>query len=280
MFTLCTLFYGYLLHFNEQSVEDSPFTYIWNCFWIISYTQSTIGYGEITPKTHLGRLAIIISSFIGLFLYSYIVLIVRNNTYLNERETKLHYAVKHKKIGVKNLEKLAASLIHQWWALTIKRKTHKSKISDVFQFNSTLCEFSLERMKAEQDINPTLTEEIKKISKYPVKRLENLCKSLNSAYSSEKTAHLCATKLYGIRRKVNKFNKSLRKICGIHTNDSNLLNTAQKKVKVNHETSKVALKKLRGEAVKKMMKSRIEKNNVNLTHGSLSSDEDFYSNVS
>ena len=281
MFTQCTLWFGLLLYFYEQSVPDSPFSYVWNGFWLVSYTQSTIGYGEMTPRTHLGRLAIILSSFIGLFLYSYIVLMVRTNTLLNERQSKLYFAIKHKRVGVKNLIKPATQLLQRWWVLTMKRKRKSNKIQYIFQFNSALAEFSYQRAKEEQEINPTLNEEIKRISRIPVKRLENLSKSLDPVFESQKVSQLCASKMYGIKRKLAKFNKTLRALCGTNVprQSQNLLGRNSKVCKVGFSTSKVVLKKLRGEAVKKMIKSRIEKNILN-THGSVSSDEDFYSNKS
>lgn len=279
MLGLSPLLFGTLLYLFERSVDHSPFTYIWNGFWLVSYTQSTIGYGEMTPTTHLGRLSIILASFLGLFMYSYITLIVRNTITLSHSQAKLYSQVKYSKVGVNKLIKSATLLIQSWWTLKMKRRVRTSTINDVFKFNSLLTSFSFQRLKEMQLINPTLNEEVKRISVIPIKRMQNIINFLLPLSGSSLTAVRAANKQHAIMYKLKKLNKRLRKIGHslIDNFDSNKLSVVNNLKRNSSGTSKALLKKLRGEAVKKMIKNRIEKTSFSAVHSSASSDDDFYS---
>lgn len=51
-----------------------------NCLWCIFMTMSTVGYGDYYPKTLPGRILILITAIIGVFLSS--LLIVSVSLYL------------------------------------------------------------------------------------------------------------------------------------------------------------------------------------------------------
>jgi hypothetical protein len=53
----------------------SPFTFdsIWNAWWCMILTMTTVGYGDIYPLTVLGRSATILACIIGVFVVSMIM---------------------------------------------------------------------------------------------------------------------------------------------------------------------------------------------------------------
>ena len=53
----------------------SPFTFdsIWNAWWCMILTMTTVGYGDIYPLTVLGRSASIVACIIGVFVVSMIM---------------------------------------------------------------------------------------------------------------------------------------------------------------------------------------------------------------
>lgn len=278
VFCLSPVLFGILLYIFERTVEDSPFTFIWNGFWLISYTQSTIGYGEITPLTHLGRLSVIISAFLGLFLYSYMVLIVRNKTTLSPPQLKLYSQVKYTKVGVNKLMKNAALLIQSWWILLLKRKIRRSAINDVYKFTKQLREFSFKRLKETQAINPTLEEEIKRILDFPMKRIEIQIKSFEPVFKYRFNSIRAANLQYGLMSKLKRLGKRLHNAKWNNLKDigKNSLSVLKKSKKFNLNSDRVMLKRLRKEAVKKMIKNRIEKTSVSVAQSIGSSGDNFY----
>jgi hypothetical protein len=279
MFVLSILLFGYLLHVYEQSVESSAFVSVWNGFWIVSYTESTIGYGEITPKTHLGRLIAILSSFFGVFMYSYTVMIVRNISELSSVEHKLFSMIKYKFNCNKVIKISAIVLIQRWWILQLKRRVRTSSINDLFKFNKQLNLFSFLHNKESQAINPTLSEEIQKIMGLPVHRMENLTNYLAPAVKSEKKVLKLLNIEQNFLKKIKKHEKRLKKMLGVKSGFSDdLMIHGFRSARNSIDSNRAVLKKLQGEAVKKMINTRIKRTSLSHTHHSLSSDEDFYSN--
>ena len=50
--------------------EDNEYEYLWNAFWVIILTMTTVGYGDIYPVTHLGRGSAIVACIWGMFIVS------------------------------------------------------------------------------------------------------------------------------------------------------------------------------------------------------------------
>ena len=279
MFLLSIFILGYMLHVYEQSVQSSAFTSLWDCFWIVSYTESTIGYGEITPKTHLGRLVMILSSFFGVFMYSYTVMVVRISAMLTTNEIKLFSIIQYKFNINKKIKHFAIALIQRWWILYMKRRVKTNTIQDLLKFNKQLSLFSFLHNKESQAINPSLSEEIEKIMRGPVKRLESLNNYLEPSVQSEmKSLELVKMKIKSLKR-LKKYGKRIKLLFGIKTekHDEHYI-VNYRSARGSIDSNRAVLKKLQGEAVKKMIKTRINRTSLSHTHHSLSSDEDFYSN--
>ncbi|OMJ68592.1 hypothetical protein SteCoe_33908 [Stentor coeruleus] len=279
LFSLSAVLCGILLFVFERSVSESPFTYIWDCFWVVSYTESTIGYGDKAAKTHLGRLVLVLSTFIGLFMYSYIVLIVRNSSDLSDKELRLYSEIKYRHYGLRKLKLEGIVMIQRWWRLFLKRRIKTNGINDVFKFHSKLIEYSFKRLKIIQEKNPTISEEVKKISKVFSIKLTGVNEYLNEADKCSDLAHKFANKCFSVKKRLEKVCKGFEKYgmkC-IYIEKKSLY-VANPHRKISAASSKVEVKKLRKKAVKKLITEKLKKNSLAISiNASASSDEDFYS---
>jgi len=51
---------------RDEDGDESPFSYLGNCIYFTIVTMTTIGYGDIYPKTFGGKLVVLLSSFMGI----------------------------------------------------------------------------------------------------------------------------------------------------------------------------------------------------------------------
>jgi hypothetical protein len=52
--------------------------YLWNAWWFIFITMTTVGYGDIVPSTHMGRLTSVVACFVGIVIQSLITAALAN----------------------------------------------------------------------------------------------------------------------------------------------------------------------------------------------------------
>jgi hypothetical protein len=83
---LSTIIVGIILRVVERPFENEDvFDKIENSWWLVSVTMITIGFGDIVPSTHLGRLLLMISCIWGLFCLSLFVIATANGTEFSEK---------------------------------------------------------------------------------------------------------------------------------------------------------------------------------------------------
>lgn len=75
---LSSVLFGLVLRIYERAYPDSAYEFIWNGFWTFVVTTTTIGYGEIYPKSHLGRFIAMISCILGMCMISLLVISFAN----------------------------------------------------------------------------------------------------------------------------------------------------------------------------------------------------------
>jgi hypothetical protein len=84
LFFMCWLVCSYDLRIFERyfdELNDSNLGNYWNDLWCVFITMTTVGYGDISPKSLLGRIIIIISCMFGVFLVG--LMVVSVTSYLN-----------------------------------------------------------------------------------------------------------------------------------------------------------------------------------------------------
>ena len=142
---LVLLLSGMALRVYEKSLPGWAYHSIWDQFYLLSMTQTTMGYGDTVPKTHIGRLICVVSGFFGIFLYSYLVLSLTKFIDFGKKETELFNALKYKH-WAKNLLKLNATvLLQRWWRLERCRKAKIPRSKQVFAFTYQKRRFGFKR---------------------------------------------------------------------------------------------------------------------------------------
>jgi len=89
--------FGLAIFTFERSVPGSAFN-VWNSQWLTVVSQCTIGYGDLTPKTHLGRITICLTAFIGITIISFVVRTFRIQCKANSGEIQLMAAIRDNKV--------------------------------------------------------------------------------------------------------------------------------------------------------------------------------------
>ena len=113
---------GFLLFIFERPMPDTEFDTLYNCLWVVFITISTIGYGEMVPTSHFGRVVVVVACIWGSFLLSLIVVIFQEQTQLTKEE-ELFYndtVIKHDIIPV--IRPYAILFIQRFFKLKQARK--------------------------------------------------------------------------------------------------------------------------------------------------------------
>lgn len=78
---ITTLIFGYQLRIFESKlneISEQNFSNMINCIWNVIITLTSVGYGDIFPKTFFGRTVGVFICFWGFFIISFFVLTVEN----------------------------------------------------------------------------------------------------------------------------------------------------------------------------------------------------------
>lgn len=77
---LSLFLFSYLLRLFERHVDHKhgDFNHITTAMWNIVITMTTVGYGDIYPKSHMGRFIGILTAFWGVFFSALFVVALSN----------------------------------------------------------------------------------------------------------------------------------------------------------------------------------------------------------
>lgn len=94
---LRTCEYGLKPLYSKSSLKgDNNLQSFTNCLWVVIVSMSTVGYGDMTPKSSLGRLIGVFACVIGMLLVSLIVVALSVIVEFTEEEKKAYCIVKKK----------------------------------------------------------------------------------------------------------------------------------------------------------------------------------------
>lgn len=100
-----------------------------------------MGYGDIYPRTDLGRLVMFFCSLAGVVIISIMVVAVTNELEMDSLQSKAYTVIR--KISIKEkMKNEAASVIGKASRLFLKIKKHKPiKVDNVFKLNKNILKF-------------------------------------------------------------------------------------------------------------------------------------------
>lgn len=128
-----------------------------NSMWSVILTMTTVGYGDIYPRTFAGRVMIFIVSMVGVVIVSIVVVTVMNIFQMSPLESKAYTVIK--KINIrKRMKSSAANIISHLSKLHLKVKHNKSlKVSSLYELSNHMDQFGNDSRKYKnmKDLNPT-----------------------------------------------------------------------------------------------------------------------------
>ena len=81
---------AYMLKVASEPIKDSPeqalFTNFGNCFWYVLVTMTTVGYGDMYPKTTIQRIICCFIAFFGIVVIALIVTFFQDRINLTDQE--------------------------------------------------------------------------------------------------------------------------------------------------------------------------------------------------
>ena len=105
---------GLTVFIFEKGTPSTQFEDARSALWFVAYTQTTVGYGEITPITYPGRLTVILSCFIGNFILAILISLSSSTMALTLRECTMYSDLLYGKQKRKYVKK-AVLLLQLWW---------------------------------------------------------------------------------------------------------------------------------------------------------------------
>lgn len=118
---LTILIAGLLLRAFEKSIVPHS---IWNWLWFSFVTESTVGYGDICPQSHMGRLISGLAAITGVFIFSYKVAEVRELCKLSKSELQLCNSLYQNKKKYTKLFVQSVVFIQKWWKTILYKSIH------------------------------------------------------------------------------------------------------------------------------------------------------------
>ena len=193
---------GISLRVFEKTVPGIHYHSIWDQFYLISITQTTVGYGDTVAQTHIGRTICVVSGLFGLFLYSYMVLSVNRFTELNRKEKEFYEIATYNYSIKKMLTPSSIILIQRWWRLLLKRKKNTKRFDEFSGFFFQIKHFHNISTKLLQGRNDTFQDCLNHLDKVSCNKLKNSLKYFEPFTKYEKLGHDYVKDEYDILRKM------------------------------------------------------------------------------
>ena len=112
---------------------------IWNDFWLVAYTLTTIGYGNVAPKTFSGQ-GFIVISLLGPLILGFLTTVSGNSLNLSLKESDLYSHLLYTR-EKERFRGAAALTVQQWWRLMKMRLFKKVHAPTIIRFYSQLREY-------------------------------------------------------------------------------------------------------------------------------------------
>ena len=175
IFSVSLVLLGILIRVFEKHLKQGT---AWDSFWVSFTTESTVGYGEFFPHTHIGRFFAGLGSIFGVFIFSYSVTAIREISSFSIEEQKLASILRYNYKVHKRLQPEAAILIQKFW-LANKAK----RLFDYFKLVELCKEFRQFRLRLHSDLSISLEQQLEnsgKVMSKNIKQGKEICKNVES----------------------------------------------------------------------------------------------------
>jgi len=210
---------GLALRTFDHSVPGNKVDTLWSAFWSVVVSETTIGYGDAMPLTHIGRLTIIASIALGMAIYAYVIMNTHKGMELNPHQHVLYGAI-HYAESYKKQRNPAALLVQRWWKYYRNRALGLPSLGHLAKFNFHIRTFRLMRRKVLSFQTPLLAQAITHFEKEVIKRLSQELSHLSDIQSVENLvtptqSREISTTWYSVRMKLRSIAHSSKGCKGI-----------------------------------------------------------------
>lgn len=148
------------------------FKNLFNCYWLILVTMTTVGYGDIYPTTYFGRLIAVLACIFGTFTISMLVVFLNNLISFDEVEKVIFNSIvkdnnqtNNNQIFINN-KKIILKVLLLRYLLEKKRETSKGKIISLL--NEILHDLKIYKIEKIKSFDPILDVD------YLVEKIKNI----------------------------------------------------------------------------------------------------------
>jgi len=140
MFAVCIGIFGFMMRIFEygftadpgaalgvKAVKNPNFKTYADTFWVIIITMMTVGYGDIYPNTHLGRVIAFLSALTGMLIVSLLIISLSYMVEFSPKERKAHNLIKKLEAG-NEMKKNSSTLVKS------VMKLYLMKVSDYYLY--------------------------------------------------------------------------------------------------------------------------------------------------
>jgi hypothetical protein len=117
----------YWENYSSDSGGYQNWTYQWNAMWFIFVSMTTVGYGDLYPKTQLGRLITLIACLVGVYFVSMMMVFLNSKTNPSEKEDKVLKLITRLKYRDLNTNIHSKIIYNYLIMLKYKRKAEREK---------------------------------------------------------------------------------------------------------------------------------------------------------
>jgi len=197
---------GFMIHIFER--YSHPDMLIYDGPWLIAITQLTVGFGENTPNTNMGRLMAVGPGVLGLCTLALVVSCAFGQLELTRVEKKITANLYHKLQTRTKLAGLTAAFIQRWWRLQMARRhNYSSRLSQVSHFLSMLRIFKAKFAVVLKGATPEFETQLnifktntKKSFKQTIKKLKGLRVSNFAAGTFATSKFNMVSRILGLKR--------------------------------------------------------------------------------
>jgi hypothetical protein len=110
---------------------------IWNNYWVVAYTLTTIGYGNVHPVTLDGQVFIVLGALFGTLIFGFLTTASSNSLSLSMSECNMYSHLLYTRHKAKFPAEAVVTL-QLWWRLMKMRMSKKLHALNIIRFYSQL----------------------------------------------------------------------------------------------------------------------------------------------
>ena len=160
----------------KYAVEHSALTSqvnLWDDFWVVTYTQLTIGYGEHPPDAFLCQAIVVTSCLLGIFVLGLFNAVSSETLVLNLTECNLYSELLYTKYK-RRYSPAATVLLQRWWRLMLMRKQGLILANVIVPYYSYLRTYRGTLVKCQRIKDTRFERQADAFEKSTLKKIRNL----------------------------------------------------------------------------------------------------------